>query len=147
MIDQQPNTVEFQDHLQEDITAEDILDDVLGGGDFIDDLHGLKGIVSAALGTLGFKFSFVIILLFNFVYTVHNAFAKTAKTEVSVISFNNCSCDSRDKLFYSVLTYGVISLWIVFILICALYSLYTNYPVLMIQLQIAVMKRSLQGKR
>ena len=124
MINQQPNTVEFQDHLQEDITAEDILDDVLGGGDFIDDLHGLKGIVSAVLGTLGFKFSFVIILLFNFVYTVHNAFAKTTRTEVSVISFNNCSCDSRDELFYSVITYGFISLWIVFILICALYSIF-----------------------
>ena len=127
MIDQQPNIVEFQDHLQEDITAEDILDDVLGGGDFIDDLHGLKGIVSAALGTLGFKFSFVIILLFNFVYTVHNAFTKTTKTEVSVISFNNCSCDSRDELFYSqysVITYGFISLWIVFILICALYNIF-----------------------
>ena len=124
MINQQPNTVEFQDHLQEDITADDILDDVLGDGNLIDDLNDFKGIVSHALGTLGFKFSFVIILLFNFVYTVHNAFAKTTKTEVSVISFNNCSCDSRDKLFYSVITYGFISLWIVFILICALYSIF-----------------------
>ena len=124
MINQQPNTIEFQDHLQEDITADDILDDVLGDGNLIDDLNDFKGIVSHALGTLGFKFSLVIILLFNFVYTVHNAFAKTTKTEVSAISFNNCSCDSRDELFYSVITYGFISLWIVFILICALYNIF-----------------------
>ena len=124
MVNQQPNTVEFQDHLQEDITADDILDDVLGDGNLIDDLNGLKGIVSDALGTLGFKFSLVIILLFNFIYTARNAFTKTTITEVSVISFNNCSCDSRDELFYSVITYGFISLWIVFILICALYNIF-----------------------
>ena len=123
MIDQQPDIVEFQEHLQEDVTAEDILDDVLGGGDFIDDLHGLKGIVSAALGRLGFKFSFVIVLLFNFVYTVHNAFATNTKSEISVISFNNCSCDSRDRLFYSAITYGFIGLWVAFLLLCALYSI------------------------
>lgn len=121
VLDQQPDTI---DHLQEDITTEDILDDVLGGGDFIDDLDGLKGIVSASLGRLGFKFSFVIVLLFNFVYTVHNAFAQNTKTEISVISFNNCSCDSRDRLFYSAITYGFIGLWIVFLFICALHSIY-----------------------
>ena len=120
MADQQPDTI---DHLQEDITAEDILDDVLGGGDFIDDFSGLKGIVSSALGRLEFKFSFVIVLLFNFVYTVHNAFAKSTKTEISVISFNNCSCDSRDRWFYSVITYGFIGSWIIFLFICALRSI------------------------
>ena len=73
----QPADIEMQqDHLQEGVTAEDILDDVLGGGDFIDDLHSLKGIISAALGRLGFKFSFVVVLLFNFlchiaIYTMH----------------------------------------------------------------------------
>ena len=34
MFDQQPD-IELHDNLQEDITAKDILDDVLGGGDFI----------------------------------------------------------------------------------------------------------------
>ena len=46
---------EIDDHLQDDINAKDILDDVLGGGDVIDDLHSLKGMISGALGSLGYK--------------------------------------------------------------------------------------------
>ena len=116
MIDQQPDTIDH--HLQEDITAEDLIDhDVLGGGDSIDDFHSSKGIFSDVLGKLGFKFSFVIVLLFNFVYTAYNAFDQSTKAEISVISFNNCSCDSHDRLFYSVITVVFIGLWIVFLLI------------------------------
>ena len=59
----------FDNHLQDDIDAEDILDDVLGGGDVIDDFHSLKGMISGALGSLGYKFSILVVLLFNFIYT------------------------------------------------------------------------------
>ena len=120
MSDQQHDFESETQHLQE----EDILDDVLGGGDFIDDLHGLQGIVSAALGRLGFRFSFVVVLLFNFVYTVYNAFSKKIKPEASAITFNNCSCDPIDRVIYNLTTFGCITLWIIFLLICAFYSIY-----------------------
>ena len=63
---------EIDDHLQlqDDINAEDILDDVLGGGDVIDDFHSLKGMISGALRSLGYKFSILVVLLFNLL-TLH----------------------------------------------------------------------------
>ena len=57
----------------DDINAEDILDDVLGGGDVIDDFHSLKGMISGVLGSLGYRFSISVVLLFNFAYTAYNA--------------------------------------------------------------------------
>ena len=92
---------ELDDHLQDDVDAEDIFDDVLGGGDVIDDFHSLKGMISGALGSLGYKFSILIVLLFNFTYTAYNAFARSTKSEISVVSLNNCSCDPSDRSFYS----------------------------------------------
>ena len=99
---------------------EDLIDDILGGGDVIDDFHSLKGMMSGALGRLGFKFSFVVVLLFNFFYTVYNAFTKKTKTEISFISLNNCSCDFWDEMFYRFTTFGFIALWVLFLLIYAL---------------------------
>jgi len=87
-------------------------------------LHGLQGIVSAALGRLGFRFSFVVLLLFNFVYTVYNAFSKKIKREASAITFNNCSCDPIDRVIYNLITFGCITLWVIFLLICTSYSIY-----------------------
>ena len=115
---------EIDDHLQDDINAEDILDDVLGGGDVIDDFHSLKGMISGALGSLGYKFSILVVLLFNFTYTAYNAFARSTKTEVSVLSFNNCSCDPSDRAFYRSTTFGFTALWVLFIVICALHSIW-----------------------
>ena len=109
-------------NLEDDVNPEDILDDVLGGGDIIDDFHGLKGMISNALGKLGFKFSIVVVLLFNFIYTAYNAFTRKTKTEISVISLNNCSCDPGDRAFYSFNTFSCITLWIVFLVVCALYN-------------------------
>ena len=115
---------EIDGHLQDDINAEDILDDVLGGGDVIDDFHSLKGMISGALRSLGYKFSILVVLLFNFAYTAYNAFARSTKTEVSVVSFNNCSCDPSDRAFYRTTTYGFTALWVLFIVICALHSIW-----------------------
>ena len=115
---------ELDDHLQDDVDAEDIFDDVLGGGDVIDDFHSLKGMISGALGSLGYKFSILIVLLFNFTYTAYNAFARSAKSEISVVSLNNCSCDPNDRSFYSFTTFGFTALWVVFIVICALYNIW-----------------------
>ena len=110
----------LDDHLQDDINAEDILDDVLGGGDVIDDFHSLKGMVSGALGSLGYKFSILIVLLFNFTYTAYNAFARSTKTEISVVSFSDCSCNPNDRSFYSFTIFSFTALWGGFLLICAL---------------------------
>ena len=121
-MDDEQQGFELQDDLQGDVTAEDLLDDVLGGGDVIDDFHSLKGMISGALGRSGFKFSFVVVLLFNFAYTVYNAFTKSTKTEISIISLNNCSCDPSDRMFYGFTTFGFMALWILFLLIFALYN-------------------------
>lgn len=106
-----------------DGAAEDLLDDVLVGGDFIDDFQSLQGIMSAALGTLGFKFSFVMLLLFNFVYTVYNAFFRDSKAELSVMTLENCSCDPIDEMVYSISLYIFIGFWVLFQLICAMVAI------------------------
>ena len=108
---------------EDDINAKDVVDDVLGGGDVIDDFHSLKGMISGALGSLGYKFSILVVLLFNFAYIAYNAFTRSTRSEISVVSFNNCSCDPRDKTFYIFTTFGSVALWIVFLMICALYHL------------------------
>ena len=99
--------------------------DVLGDGDVIDDFQNLKGMISGALGRLGFKFSFVVVLLFNFVYTVQKTFtiARSTKTEIFIISLNNCNCDPSDRMFYVFTTFGFMALWILFLLIYALYNI------------------------
>ena len=112
----------LDDHLQDEVDSEDILDDVLGGGDVIDDFHSLKGMISGALGSLGYKFSILIVLLFNFIYTAYNAFARSTKSEISVVSFNNCSCDPSDRAFYSFTIFGFTALWVLFLVISALYN-------------------------
>ena len=99
-------------------------DEFLGGGDFIDDVHGLKGIGSKVLGRSGFKFSLVVVLLFNFAYTVHNAFTKNTESEISIISFNNCSCDAQDRMIYRGIIFSFIGAWIVFQMACALKGIY-----------------------
>ena len=111
-----------QDNLENDVNPEDIIDDVLGGGDIIDDFHDLKGMISNALGKLGYKFSIMVVLLFNFIYTAYNAFIRNTKTEISVISLNNYSCDPSDRAFYSFNTFSCITLWIVFLVVCAVYK-------------------------
>ena len=108
----------------QDVDVEDIVDDVLGGGDVIDDFYSLKGMISGALGSLGYKFTILVVLLFSFVYTVYNAFNRSTQTEVSVVSFNNCSCNPRDRAFYIFTTFGFMALWIVFLAICALYHIW-----------------------
>ena len=112
----------LDDHLQDEVDSEDILDDVLGGGDVIDDFHSLKGMISGALGSLGYKFSILIVLLFNFTYTAYNAFARSAKSEISVVSLNNCSCDPSDRAFYSFTIFGFTALWVLFLVFSALYN-------------------------
>ena len=107
-----------------DINAEDILDDVLGGGDVIDDFHSLKGMISGALGSLGYKFSILVVLLFNFAYTAYNAFNRSTRSEISVVSFDNCSCDPSSRTFYMCTTFGFTALWVLFIVICALHSIW-----------------------
>ena len=114
---------EIGDHLQDDIDAEDILDDVLGGGDVIDDFHNLKGMISGALGSLGYKFSILVVILFNFAYTAYNAFARSTRTETSVVSLN-CSCDLIDRAFYRSATYSFTTLWVLFLVICAVYNIW-----------------------
>ena len=116
---------EIDDHFQDDSNAEDLLDDVLGGGDVIDDFHSLKGMISGALGSLGYKFSILVVLLFNFAYTAYNAFARSMKTDISVVSFNNCSCDPTAKVFYRSTTFGFAALWGVFLVIYALYNIWS----------------------
>ena len=102
---QQPG---LNNHTQDEINAEDIFDDVLGAGDVIDDFYSLKGMISGDLGSLGYKFSILIVLLFNFIYTAYNAFTRSTKTEISVVSFNNCSCDptATDPPHLFLLHYG-----------------------------------------
>ena len=112
----------LDDHLQDDVNAEDILDDILGGGDITDDLHSLKGMISGALGSLGYKFSILIVLLFNFTYTAYNAFARSTKSEISVVSFSNYNCDPNDRSFYSFTIFGFTALWGGFLVICAIYD-------------------------
>ena len=73
MVNQQTDS-QLQENLIED-------NDVLGGGDFIDDFPSLKGMFSEALGRLEFKLALVVVLLFSFAYTVHNAFAKSTKSK------------------------------------------------------------------
>ena len=107
--------------------GEDILDDVLGGGDVIDDFHSLKGMISGALGSLGYKFSILVVLLFNFFYTAYNAFSRNIKTEISIASFDNCSCTPRDRIFYSVTIIGFSALWVLFTVICVLYNIWNYY--------------------
>ena len=85
-MDDEQQGFDLQGDLQGNDTAEDLIDDVLGGGDAIDDFQSLKGMISVALGRLGFKISFVVVLLFNFVYTVYNAFTKSTKADISTIS-------------------------------------------------------------
>ena len=115
-MDDEQHGFELQDDLQGDVTAENLIDDFLGVGDVIpvDDFHSLKGMISGALRRSGFKISFVVVLLFNFVYTVHNGFTKSTKTEISIISLNNCSCDISDEMFYCITTFGFIALWVFF---------------------------------
>ena len=108
----------------QDVDVEDVVDEVLGGGDVIDDFYSLKGMISGALGSLGYKFSILVVLLFNFVYTAYNAFNRSTQTEISVVSFNNCSCDPRDKAFYICTIFGFTALWIVFLVICAVYHIW-----------------------
>ena len=114
----------LDDPPQDDINAEDILDDVLGAGDVIDDFYSLKGMISGALGSLGYKFCILIVLLFNFTYTAYNAFTRSTKTEISVVSFNNCSCDPSAKKFYRSTTFSFAALWGAFLVICAMYNIW-----------------------
>ena len=115
---------EFDDHLQDDIEAEDILDDVLGGGDVIDDFHSLKGMISGALGSFGYKFSILVVLIFNFAYTAYNAFDRSTRSEISAASLNNCSCDPSDKAFYRYTVYSFTVLWVLFLVICEVHNIW-----------------------
>ena len=111
------------DDLLNDADDSNLADDVLGGGDFIEDVHGLKGLISKALGGLVFKAAILVVILYNFVYTFYTAFEYSATEETTMI-YNNCSCQSKDRMFYTIFTVSTIVLWLLFFFIHELYRLY-----------------------
>ena len=107
-----------------DIDDSGVVDDVLGNGDSIDDIHGLKGLISRALGGLEFKAVIIVVILYNFAYTFYTAFEQNATEETTMIH-NNCSCESKDRMFYTIFTFSMIALWLLLFFMHEVYRLYT----------------------
>ena len=106
-----------------DIDESGVADDALESGDYIDNIHGLKGLMSRALGGLVFKAAIIVFILFIFVYTFYTAFEQSATEETTMI-YNNCSCESKDRMFYTIFTFSTIVVWLLFFFIHELYRLY-----------------------
>ena len=117
MANEQPQLDDLQD---------DTFDDDLIGNDVMDDFQSVKGMISGALGSLGYKLLIFVLALFYYTYTAHSAFARRTRSEISVTSLNDCSCDPHDRDFYRHTVYGFTAFWMLLLLICGVYNMIIN---------------------
>ena len=83
----------------------------------------LRGVLSEALNTYLFKFAVVIVVVFNFLYSLFNSFRQDgARDESNDSVANKCHCNGRHKTFYVTL---ILTSTIIWFLILVLEKFYT----------------------
>ena len=79
----------------------------------------LRGVLSEALNTSLFKSAVVIVFVFNFSYSLFNAFRQDKGNDNVV---NNCHCNGRHKTFYVTLILASATVWFLILVLEKFYA-------------------------